>query len=159
MSYSLQEIAEHNSAKWVLFGQRLNRFTSYLTLHERSCWVVIKNKVYDVTEFLSVSHFVQLVCENWGLFLVGTSRRCRYNLEVCWKGRYCSLWAHSPSGRVREEPSSREASRRVGLARNREAQKSCWEPNQDSRWNASRGCIEAETTVIPNPKSSRDGGQ
>lgn len=49
---TINEVSEHNTSKFVKYS-----IPNILALifDVRSCWVIIRDKVYDVTEFLSVS--------------------------------------------------------------------------------------------------------
>jgi len=49
---TLAEVAQHNSVKYKSLTTRTIRLNS--NVHSRSCWVIIEDHVYDVTEFLFV---------------------------------------------------------------------------------------------------------
>jgi cytochrome b involved in lipid metabolism len=53
MSWTLSQVAGHNTSRYITAT-----YVDYDRLIEQissSCWVIINNKVYDVTDFLPVS--------------------------------------------------------------------------------------------------------
>lgn len=78
-----------------------SRTTDALERIYSDCWVIIEDRVYDVTEFLPVRGCPFSDCPqevaNW--CLVVSSRRQADYFEVRWEGCYRSLQAYPSRGR------------------------------------------------------------
>jgi hypothetical protein len=55
MALTLQQVAQHNNEKCAFGGLCFTR-KKLMMIVSRSCWVIIDNMVYDVTDFLSVGN-------------------------------------------------------------------------------------------------------
>lgn len=110
-TWTLDQVAQHGSPEYVF---RCEHEWLDLWCINRSCWVIIKNYVYDVTEFLPVRLSTRVSSPDWVQLLEGTPRRCENHTQIRRTRRHRRLRTYSSARCPREEPTLYKASWFIG---------------------------------------------